>query len=289
MAEQGDLPDQSDTTNHTNILSSLSGESLEKARLELNEDPSTRGEAIQELKQKICSWKPSRNEEKSLVLANTNEKFLLMFLRGGKFDLEKAFQLYVNYHLFRHKHSDMLSDLNFKSLEHVLHTQVIRVLGGRFQDGSKAICITPGNWDCENIPFVDNFRATLLILDKLIQDEETQVNGFSVIYDFTDSSFMSMLKVAKSELITKGVLIELLQEAFPGRFKGVHLMFQPWYISIVLSVIKPFMKQKLRDRIHGHGEEFESLHRFIDPQSLCMELGGELQSDNATVEMFEQT
>ena len=289
MSEPAADNQASQSGTHCDDISSLAGDSLEKARLELNEDPQRRVENIQELRERICAWKPSKTEEKSLVLSNTDNRFLLMFLRARKFSLEKAFQLYINYHLFRHKHSAMLSDLNFKSLEHVLNTKVIKVLDGRFTDGSKAICVTPANWDSENIPFVDNFRATLLILDKLVQDEETQVHGFSVIYDFTGSSLMSMLSVAKSELITKGILIELLQEAFPARFKGVHLMFQPWYISIVLSIVRPFMKQKLRDRIHGHGENFGSLHEFIDPLNLPIELGGERVNVNATFELFGQT
>lgn len=222
-----------------------------------------------------------------------DSKFLLMFLRARKFDLDKALQLYVNYHLFRHKHADILRDLSFKSVEHVLHSQVIRVLDARCRDGSRALCVSPANWDSASFPFLDNFRATFLVLDRLIQEEETQVNGFSVLYDFTGSSLMNMLKVAQSDLITKGVLIELLQEAFPARFKGVHLLHQPWYISIVLSVIKPFMKQKLRERIHSHGENSESLHRYVDPLNLPPELGGTgdweggQEGHNATYDLFE--
>ena len=41
----------------------------------------------------------------------------------------------------------------------------------------------------------------------------------------------------------------LLQEAFPGRFKGIHVINQPWYISIVMAIMMPFMKKKLRDRV----------------------------------------
>ena len=285
MAGNGVLPDE---RHQFDSISDISGKSLEKAKLELNEDPETRGEMIQELKDRIGSWKPSRTEEKSVVLSNTEDRFLLMFLRARKFDVDKALQLYVNYHTFRHKHSELLADLNFESVEHVLQSGMINVLPTRFEDGSKPICVYPANWDSGTVPFVDNFRATLLILDKLVEDEETQVNGFSVIYDFSDATFMSMVKVAQSELITKGVLVELLQESFPARFKGVHLMHQPWYISIVLSVIRPFMKQKLRDRIRSHGSDFDSLHRFIDSDSLPQHLGGSRDNHNGTLELFGQ-
>lgn len=270
-------------------ISNLCPASLEKARKELHEDPATRSEVIQELRERINAWKPSKGEEKSLILSDGEDSFLLMFLRARKFDVDKALLLYVNYHSFRQKHAGMLEGLNLKSVEHVLNSGILCILDSRFEDGSKAICVYPGKWDSASIPFVDNFRATLLLLDKLITDEETQVHGFSVIYDFTNASFMSMLKVAQSELITKGVLIELLQDSFPARFKGVHLVRQPWYVSIVLSVIKPFMKQKLRDRICTHGSNFESLHSYIDSGGLPEELGGSLESHSATFDLFEQS
>lgn len=285
MAENISHPESEDRHEFDGI-SDISGESLEKAKQELNEDPENRGKVIQELKDRISSWKPSRTEEKSVVLSSTEDRFLLMFLRARKFDLDRALQLYVNYHTFRHKHSEMLSDLNFKSVEHVLQSGMMNVLPTRFEDGSKPICVYPGNWDSSTVPFVDNFRATLLILDKLVEDEETQVHGFSVIYDFSDATFMSMVKVAQSELITKGVLVELLQDSFPARFKGVHLLHQPWYINIVLSVIRPFMKQKLRDRIRSHGSDLDSLHRFIDSENLPKELGGCLDNHNGALELF---
>ena len=262
-------------------ISSISGRTLEKAKAELHEDPETREDVIQELRGLVVQWKPVTVEEKALVFRNTNSAFLLMFLRARKFDVDKALLLYISYHVFRHRHAQLLKDLTQESVEHVFQSNVFKVLDMRAEDGSKVLCVYPRNWNASMHPFLENFRATFLVLDKLIQDEETQVHGFSILYDFTDSSIMSMLHVAQSELITRGILIELLQDAFPARFKGVHLVHQPWYINIVLGVIKPFMKQKLRDRIHSHGEDYDSLHRHIDPQGLPDEFGGLMDSSTA--------
>ena len=33
------------------------------------------------------------------------------------------------------------------------------------------------------------------------------------------------------------------------RLKGVHLVNQPWYISTLIAIVKPFMKQKMRKRV----------------------------------------
>ena len=276
MAEQNLL--EQNPRNYEVCESSVYYQTWEKASSELGEHPETREELIQELREKVTQWKPQTNEEKSVVLTNTEDKFLVTFLRARKFDTSKALQLYVNYHKFRLKYSPLLSNTKFKSVKQVFESGIIKVLNSRALDGSKVLCVYPGNWNTSKVSFLDNFRATFMVLDKLIQDEMTQVHGFSILYDFTNSSFMSMFHAAQSEQIKNGVLIDLLQDAFPARFKAIHLLRHPLYIGIVLGVIKPFMKQKLRDRIHIHGEDYVSLHSFIDPLSLPKDLGGMVEN-----------
>lgn len=45
-------------------------------------------------------------------------------------------------------------------------------------------CFT-GKWKPNDYPFVDNVRAIYLTLEKLIQPEETQVNGIVILADYT--------------------------------------------------------------------------------------------------------
>jgi len=33
------------------------------------------------------------------------------------------------------------------------------------------------------------------------------------------------------------------------RLKGVHLVNQPWYVTTLIAIVKPFMKQKMRKRV----------------------------------------
>ena len=71
------------------------------------------------------------------------------------------------------------------------------------------------------------------------------------------------------------------QDTFPARVKGLHLINQPWYVSMLLAIVRPFMKQKLRDRL-THGADLSSLHEYIDPEQLPAEFGGpEFRGTNA--------
>lgn len=44
---------------------------------------------------------------------------------------------------------------------------------------------TTGKWKANDYPFEDNIRAIYLTLEKLIQPEETQVNGIVILADYT--------------------------------------------------------------------------------------------------------
>ena len=272
------------------FTSAINGTTLAKAMKELSEDPNQRDKQIAELKQRIRGWIPKEGERNIEFTRVEDDKFLLAFLRARKFDVDKALQLFVNYHQFRQKYAGFLSTLNAPSVEHILRSGVLSVPDSRFYNGSKAICVYPQKWDYETVPFLDNFRATMLVLDKLIEDEETQIHGISVVYNFEGTSFYSILKVAQLEHSQRAMLIELLQEAFPARFKGVHLINQPWYISIVMGVIKPFMKQKLRDRIHLHGTDYQSLHEHTSPDNLPIDFGGTRPPPrtNSALKLFQE-
>ena len=256
-------------------LSGISGETLEKAKRELGEVPERRAEDIQQLREKINQWEQSPEEE-GLSFPRKDDKFLLRFLRARKFDQDRALQLFINYHKYRQKkYTHFFEDYNPQAVDHVLKGGLFDVLDSRARDGSKVICLFPGRWDYQNTPFGDNYKTLLQILDKLIEDEENQIHGFTVLNNLDEISFYAITRLVRTEHIQKGVLFELIQDAFPARFKGLHLLNQPWYVSLVLSIVRPFMKQKMRGRFHMHGVDFSGLHEFINPLNLPADFNGE--------------
>lgn len=44
-------------------------------------------------------------------------------------------------------------------------------------------------------------------------------------------------------------MVELVQETFPLRFKGFHIINEPFYFDAVMAVLKPFLKDKIRKRV----------------------------------------
>ncbi|XP_064385300.1 retinaldehyde-binding protein 1-like [Halichondria panicea] len=252
--------------------STISGATLEKAKRELNEDPGKRVELIQELGRQITEAEAATDD---LKFTRKDNKFLLCFLRARKFDVERALQLYINYHKYRVKYAHLLTDYNAKSVEHILNSGFFGVLDQPLNDGSKCLVFLPGRYDIHNIPVSSLLKAALLVMDKLIEDEETQVHGLSLLQDQEGVSFSHVMTLVGTEVMRKAILVEMVQDAFPVRFKSCHMIRQPWYFSFVYTLIKPFLKQKLRDRIQLHGWDVEALHDHVDPSDLPEEFGGE--------------
>ena len=208
------------------------------------------------------------------VFTRNDGTFLLRFLRAKKFDVDRAVRLYCNYYKFRHKYADILGDMHPRAVEHVLQGGLLGVTNLRRKDGAVTIHLRPARWDPESTQFKDNFRTLLLLLDKLIEDEENQVHGFSIINNLVDVPFTTIFKLSQTDHMRRGLFMELIQDCFPGRFKGLHLVNQPWYISLVLAVIRPFMKQKTRERLFLHGSEYLTLYDHFEPELLPPSLGG---------------
>lgn len=50
--------------------------------------------------------------------------------------------------------------------------------------------------------------------------------------------------------------------------KGIHIVNQPYVFNMVYQIFKPFMREKLKQRLHFHGTNFESLQKFVPKEAL---------------------
>jgi CRAL/TRIO domain len=67
------------------------------------------------------------------------------------------------------------------------------------------------NWDLENYSLLTIYRALLLSLEKLIQDQQTQVAGLIVIVDWTGFSLRhtGALSPKALRLILEGLQVQI--------------------------------------------------------------------------------
>ncbi|RVE59086.1 hypothetical protein OJAV_G00200900 [Oryzias javanicus] len=250
------------------LHSSLSSEMMEKARLELNENPDTLHQDIQQVRDMIVT-------RPDIGFLRTDDDFILRFLRARKFDQLETFRLLAQYFQFRQQNLDMFQSFKVDDLgiKRALMDGFPGVLESPDQHGRKILILFASNWDQSRNSFIDILRAILLSLEVLIENPELQINGFILIIDWSNFSFKQASKLTPNIL---KLAIEGLQDSFPARFGGIHFVNQPWYIHAMYTIIKPFLKDKTRKRIFLHGNNLNSLHQLIQPECLPSEFGGTL-------------
>ncbi|TWW70605.1 Clavesin-1 Retinaldehyde-binding protein 1-like 1 [Takifugu flavidus] len=260
----------------THLHAGLSAETTEKARAELNENPETLHQDIQQVLGGAQGWiRDMIVTRPDIGFLRTDDDFILRFLRARKFDQVETFRLLAQYFQFRQQNLDMFQSFKVDDpgIKRALMDGFPGVLENPDQQGRKILILFASNWDQSRNSFIDILRAILLSLEVLIENPELQINGFILIIDWSNFSFKQASKLTPNML---KLAIEGLQDSFPARFGGIHFVNQPWYIHAMYTIIKPFLKDKTRKRIFLHGNNLNSLHQLIQPECLPSEFGGTL-------------
>ncbi|XP_070533460.1 alpha-tocopherol transfer protein-like [Ptychodera flava] len=247
--------------------SSLSHELLEKAKKELNEDPSKTEQKLHDLRQMF--------KKRPDIKFRTDDTFLLRYLRVRKFNVERAYKTLVHYYEVRDQFKELYADYTPSDVVQQLKDQIHWILRSRDKDGRRVFIVRPGNWDLEKYSITPCLKTAMMLMELICEEEETQINGVVVIADY---SGMSMKHVKQLNPIVVRKLADTIQNALPLRLKAIHYVNQPKIFDIIFGLFKPFFSEKMLKRLHFHGDEYGTLHEHIPSSILPAEYGGALQN-----------
>ncbi|KAM9296860.1 alpha-tocopherol transfer protein-like [Gastrophryne carolinensis] len=255
---------EADSTLQESYVCSLTPDLIQKARDELQEKPEWRLRDVQALRDMI--WKDYPN-----LRTRVDDSFLLRFLRARKFDYDRALQLLVNYYSCRKGWPEVFTNLKPSAVRPVLDSGFLTVLPDTDAEGRRVVCIRPGRWNPRDYPITENVRAIYLSLEKLIESEETQVNGIVILADYGGVGLSQASHFGP--FIAKKV-IGILQDGFPIRIKAVNVINEPRIFKGIFAILRPFLKEKIVKRFFLHGSDQASLHSNVPRGILPGEYGG---------------
>uniref|UniRef100_A0A3Q2QDK6 Tocopherol (alpha) transfer protein n=1 Tax=Fundulus heteroclitus TaxID=8078 RepID=A0A3Q2QDK6_FUNHE len=202
-----------------------------------------------------------------------SDGFLIRFLRARDFDLPLSLKLLLNYLHWRRESPEISTCLSPSSVFSLLKTSYHAVLPQRDPSGSRVLIYRIGQWNPKDWSAFQVFRVSLMTSEILSRETETQRRGVKAIFDLKGWSLSHALQINPS-LARK--ISSVLSDSFPLKVRGIHLVNEPIFFRPVLAMIRPFLPDKIKQRVHMHGTDFHhSLCDFFSADVLPLEYGGE--------------
>lgn len=131
-------------------------------------------------------------------------------------------------------------------MQNLLKMQMQQILPQNDENGSVIYLFRIQNCDPYKWPAEMVFRSNIMALENAIRDPRTQIAGLVVMLD------MAGLKFAHAKFLSPNLAkrsADVIQDSFPMRFKAFHILHEPFYFDAFLALIKPFMSEKIRNRV----------------------------------------
>ncbi|XP_072110574.1 alpha-tocopherol transfer protein isoform X4 [Mobula birostris] len=201
------------------------------------------------------------------------DEFLLKFLRARDFDIDLALELLSNYHKWRAECPEISADLRPSSIIGLLKAGYHAVLRSRDSSGSRVLIYKIGHWDPKLFSVYEVFRVSLITSELIVKEVKTQQNGVKVIFDLYGWRFAHVLQI--NPIVAKRIAAVIV-DSFPLKVRGIHMINEPVLFHPVFAIITKFLPEKIKGRIHMHGNNYESsLRRYFPAQILPPEYGGQ--------------
>lgn len=212
------------------------------AREQLQEEP----EKIQESLEALREWIRKSPHLKS----RTDDQFLVTFLRGCKFSLERAKQkLDMFYTLRAHipelsQERDPLTEKNHA----VIKLGVGLPMPILESPGSpRLFLIRPGAYDATKFTIQDVMKVSTMINDiMMIEDDNMVIAGQIGVVDLHGVTLQHFIQMQPAFIKR---MTMLMQDANPIRQKGIHYINAPKAFEQLFNLFKSFMNEKMKSRV----------------------------------------
>ncbi|CAN7936960.1 unnamed protein product, partial [Ixodes hexagonus] len=178
--------------------------------------------------------------------ARTDTEFLLRFLRVRRFKVNVALKTIKNYYRNRAVYAASFSGLTPSSVKQEAKSLHI-VMPERDVSGRLVLLTRIGAWMPESVSYEEFQQAGVMCLDHMANDPSSQMAGISYVVDFEGYTTNKMFSCNLS-LMKRG--LHYLQDSLPLRTKAIHVVRESYAFDLLLTVLRPFIKKKIRDRVN---------------------------------------
>ncbi|KAK4879671.1 hypothetical protein RN001_007817 [Aquatica leii] len=237
-----------------------------KAVIELNENVIRRNEDI-ELIRKWLNQQPHLN-------ANLDDQYILNFLRGCKFSLQKTKEKLDMFYTMKSLLPEFYKDRDpFRpEIQEILKLGLCLPLSHK-ETEPQVIFIRLSPEDPFKVKFADVMKVSLMILDIFLkEDDNFIISGQLGLVDFKNSTINHLLHL---DLSVCKKAATCLNFAYPTRPKGCHFVNTPGYFNKIIDTVKLWLPEKFVKRVFIYSESnINNLYDTIPAKIIPKDSGG---------------
>lgn len=220
---------------------SLSADFKKVAKDELREDDNMRTQALTQFREWIA-------KHPHIKKCRTDAVFLLRFLRVKKFSVSAACEMLEKYLTIRQLYPQWFRklDIEDKCLEEIIDMGYLVPLPARDEYGRQLILSCAGKFDPYRFTSAQMARAHSLVTEALLDDEESQIAGYTHI---NDEEGLSMGLVSLWSLTDIRNMLKCIQNSTPMRLKETHFINMPQYANRIMEFGMSVLNDKLKKRV----------------------------------------
>ncbi|XP_011057330.1 PREDICTED: alpha-tocopherol transfer protein-like [Acromyrmex echinatior] len=247
------------------LLIQPTDEMSNQIRVELNENVATRDKDLEMIKEWLA-------KQPHLPKFDDDQR-IMTFLRGCKFSLEKCKWKLDMYFTMRAIVPEFFSnrDITMPALQEVAKLLHLPPLPGLTHKGYRVIVMRGVDKDIPTPNIPETMKTVFMIGDIRLKEEEHGVAGDVYILDAAVATPIHFAKFTPS-LVKKFLVCAM--EAYPVKLKEVHVINISPLVDTILNFVKPFLKEKIRNRIFMHSD-IKTLYDYIPREILPTEYGGD--------------
>ena len=219
---------------------------------------------VQELREVI-----KESKEKDLINVDFKDDLLIKFLRARNFDIQSCFELLKTWMETKstNKHVFVLPS----KLKIAFDNNIICALPKKSKKNEEILYMKIGHWNpslftCEMVQ-----AATLVSYEKVALDESGQKNGIVGVLDMASFGWKQLRHFGPFQAKTTAFLIE---KVAPIKLNAIHIINQSRFTDIAYVIIKPFLSENLKKKIHFYGSNYTEFYKVIDQSNLPEDIGG---------------
>lgn len=217
-------------------------------------------------------------------IADLSDKNLIRFIRGRKYNMEKALETTIKSRKFSMKHPELVE--NYSPEDFFPFGNAFQILSHRDKEGRVIGFIRPSVvvkvLDVMKSP-VALPRLMCWIFKKLSEDPYVQVCGLVMLNSFSNLTYRETATLATTcSMEHRTAAIKYLQDCTAIRIKGIYVFDQPSFVAVIYNVLYYALSVKLRERLHICTRNFAVLGEEVHPDRSIFPrcVGGERDDDD---------